>query len=171
MDGDLDMIEEKVFANPDPGVLSGLQRIKRDLREIRRVTGPHREVLGQLLHEELGFIRKETRVFLRDCADHAARVAEVVDASREHASDLMNAYLSMLGHRQNEVMKVLTIMAAIFIPLSFIAGIYGMNFDPDASTWNMPELGWAWGYPAILSLMGLVAAGLLLFFKRRGWLG
>jgi magnesium transporter len=114
-------------------------------------------------------VTNPTRVYLRDCLDHAIRVSETVDSYREESSDLMNSHLSSLSNRMNEVMKVLTIMAAIFIPLSFLAGIYGMNFDPNVSAWNMPELRWRWGYPGALLLMAVVAGALLLYFRRKKW--
>ena len=91
-------------------------------------------------------------------------------SSREVATGLMEVYLSSLSHRTNEIMRVLTIFAAVFIPLTLIAGVYGMNFNPERSPWNMPELGWRFGYPFALALMGAVAGGMLLFFRRRGWL-
>jgi magnesium transporter len=94
-----------------------------------------------------------------------------METYKEMSSDLVNLYLSSVSNRMNEIMKVLTIIATIFIPLSFIAGVYGMNFDPERSPWNMPELKWRWGYPACLLLMALTAGVLILFFRRRGWLG
>jgi magnesium transporter len=109
-------------------------------------------------------------LYLRDVADHVTMAADIVETLRDMVSSLMDLYLSSVSNRMNEIMKVLTIIATIFIPLSFIAGLYGMNFDPSASPWNMPELGWYWGYPAALTVMGLVAVGLLAFFRRRGWL-
>jgi magnesium transporter len=96
---------------------------------------------------------------------------DIIETYREICSGLVEIYLSSLSNRMNEIMKVLTIMATIFIPLSFIAGFYGMNFDPKASTWNMPELGWKFGYPYAIGLMVVVAAGLLFSFWRRGWIG
>jgi magnesium transporter len=146
------------------------QRIRVELREIQRVNMPHRDLLSALLRPDVALVREDTRLFLRDSLDHAVRISEVVDGYREESSDLMNLHLSNLSNRMNEIMKVLTIMAAIFIPLSFVAGVYGMNFDPDASPWNMPELGWRWGYPAVLFLMLAISAGLLTFFRRKKWI-
>ena len=113
--------------------------------------------------EESQLIAPETRIFLRDCHDHAVESLELVETYRETAAALMEVYLSAQNQRLNEVMKVLTIMATLFIPLTFIASIYGMNFQ------HMPELGWPYGYPAILGLMAAVAGGLLFYFRSRGW--
>jgi magnesium transporter len=115
-------------------------------------------------------ITPETSLFLRDCQDHTVQIIELIEAYREVCADLVNTYLSSVSNRMNEVMKVLTIIATIFIPLGFIAGLYGMNFNTEISAFNMPELSWAWGYPLCLGLMALVAGGLLWFFKRKGWL-
>ena len=166
----LEALEERVFASPDAVTMSTLQGLKEELREARRVTTPFREAILSLSRDDMPCVQDETRIYLRDCADHAARIGDMVEVSREVASDLLSAYVSSLSHRLNEVMKVLTIMAAIFIPLSFIAGVYGMNFSAD-SPWNMPELQWRWGYPGVLLLMAAVAGGMLVYFRRKGWLG
>jgi magnesium transporter len=109
-------------------------------------------------------IKKETRVFLRDVYDHTIQIIDSIEVSREIISGLLDMYLSSISNRTNQVMKVLTIMASIFIPLTFLAGVYGMNFE-----W-MPELTWKWGYPAVLFLMLVVAMGLLWFFRKKKWL-
>jgi magnesium transporter len=109
-------------------------------------------------------VHKSTQRYLRDAYDHTIHVIDAVESFRDMLSGLHDAYLSSLSNRMNEIMKVLTIIATLFIPLTFIAGIYGMNFE------FMPELKWPWGYPLILGLMLLAAGGLLLFFKRKGWL-
>ena len=108
---------------------------------------------------------------MRDCHDHAVQVLDLVETYRELSAGLTEMYLSSASNRLSEVMKVLTIISTIFMPLSFIAGVYGMNFDPDASRWSMPELRWAWGYVMALGLMATVFMGLLWFFVRKGWLG
>ena len=112
----------------------------------------------------------QTGLFLRDCSDHVLQVLDVLESYRDLASGLMETYLSVQSHRMNEVMKVLTIIATIFIPLTFVAGIYGMNFDAATSPWNMPELHWYWGYPFSLGLMAVLAILLLIFFRRKDWL-
>ena len=165
-----DLEEQMIDEQPRQEVLSELHGLRRDLVLIRRTAWPQREMVNRLLRAEDGLVQEETRVFLRDVADHLSMIVDMVEAYREMVVGLMELYLSSVSNRMNEVMKVLTIIATIFIPLSFIAGIYGMNFDPAASPWNMPELDWYWGYPVALAVMAVVALGLLLFFRRRGWL-
>jgi magnesium transporter len=108
-------------------------------------------------------------MYLRDCYDHTIQLIDLTETSREFGSDLVNLYMSRISNDMNAVMKVLTIIATIFIPLGFIAGLYGMNFDPKISPWNMPELGWYYGYPFALGLMGAAAIGLLAYFRWRRW--
>jgi magnesium transporter len=120
---------------------------------------------------EVGNQGEDIHVFLRDCHDHTIQLLDSVDTNRELASSLMDLHLSNVSMRMNEVMKVLTIIATIFMPLGFIAGLYGMNFDGELSPWNMPELRWKLGYPFALALMGLTAIGLAFFFRKKGWLG
>ncbi len=167
----LERIEDDVMRSPDPKTVATLHRIKGDLLGMRRDIWPHREALGQLLREESSFVRDDTVLFLRDCYDHNSQLIDLVQVYREVCSDLMSVYLSSVSNRMNEVMKVLTIIATIFIPLGFIAGLYGMNFNPEKSGWNMPELNWSFGYPVALILMLAVAVALILFFKRKGWIG
>jgi magnesium transporter len=127
--------------------------------------------MAHLLHGDIALIGADTRLFLRDCADHVFQLMDMVEIDREVASGLIDLHLSSLSMRMNEIMKVLTIIATIFIPLGFIAGVYGMNFDSEVSPFNMPELHWYLGYPFALALMLAVAAGLLAYFWRKGWLG
>lgn len=166
----LDSLEDQVFEHPTPETLEQIHSLKRSLVSLRKAIWPYREMLNGLMRDGGSIFADETEPYLRDCYDHVVRLIDLVEAQRDVASDLLNTYLSTVSNRMNEVMKVLTIIATVFIPLSFIAGVYGMNFDPGASRWNMPELGWALGYPAALLLMGLVAGGLLAFVWRRGWL-
>ncbi|MEW5723334.1 MAG: magnesium/cobalt transporter CorA [Thermodesulfobacteriota bacterium] len=163
-------LEDKVLENPSKEVISLIHSIKRDLLGLSRTLWPLREVMSTLLHEDTSPMTKQTRLFVRDCHDHVLQAMDLVTAYREAASSLTDIYLSALSNRLNEVMKVLTIIATIFIPLTFIAGVYGMNFDPRTSPWNMPELDWRWGYPAVMLVMLLVAGGLLYYFKRKKWL-
>ncbi len=167
---ELDSLEDEVFGEPDRNTLARLHALKRDLVNLRKAIWPHRDMLVALQREADDLIQEDTRNYLRDAYDHVVRIIDLTEALREVASDLMNTYLTMVSNRMNEVMKVLTIVATTFIPLSFIAGLYGMNFDPSASRWNMPELGWALGYPAVLLLMVAVAVGMLLFVRSRRWL-
>lgn len=166
----LDELEGQVFASHASDILVRLHRLKRQLVTVRKAISPHRDMLNTVLRDAGSTIDVETQPYFRDCYDHVVRLIDLSGAQREVASDLLQTYLSLASNRMNEVMKVLTIIATLFIPLSFIAGVYGMNFDPDASRWNMPELGWQLGYPAALLLMGLVAIGLLAFIRRRGWM-
>ena len=124
-----------------------------------------------MIRDESAFVREETKLFLRDCYDHTIQLIDMIETYREIASGLVDIHLSSVSNRMNEVMKVLTIIATIFIPLTFIAGIYGMNFDTQASPWNMPELHWRYGYPVSLLAMATIAIGLLIWFRRKGWLG
>jgi magnesium transporter len=166
----LETLEEEVLADPSPDTAARIHSIRRTLLGLRKVVGPHRDAVNALLRGGSDLITSQTELFLRDVYDHAVRITELAEAYRELSSDLMSIYLSVVSNRMNEVMKVLTIIASIFIPLSFIAGLYGMNFDPDASRWNMPELGWTVGYPFALLIMLLVAGGFLWFMWRKGWL-
>jgi magnesium transporter len=126
-------------------------------------------MFNALIRSETGFIASETKIYLRDCYDHTIQLIDMVETYREIASGLVDIYLSSLSNRMNEIMKLLTMIATIFIPLGFIAGLYGMNFDR-SFPWNMPELGWRYGYLMALGLMVAVAVSLLFYFKRKGWL-
>ena len=167
----LDAFEDEILARPSRGVASRVHQLKRDLMTLRRMIWPLRETMNSLLRDPSPLVTDETRLYLRDCYDHTVRVIDFIEAYRELGSDLMDLYLSSMGQRMNEVMKVLTIIATIFIPLTFITSIYGMNFQPDRSPWNMPELTWYFGYPFALGLMAVLAVGMLLYFRRKGWLG
>jgi magnesium transporter len=162
---ELEDLEEEVNDDPSHETLSQLHGIRRRLVVIRRVGWPQREALRSILQEDSPFISPETLVFLRHTEQHITQIMEAVDSSREMTNGLVDIYLSNVSQRTNEVMKVLTLMASIFIPLTFIAGIYGMNFE------FMPELHSPLGYPVALGAMVAVAAGMILFFRRRGWLG
>ncbi|MBT3287435.1 MAG: magnesium/cobalt transporter CorA [Victivallales bacterium] len=158
-------LQELAMLDASETTLGCIHQMRRDLLELRRAVWPLRDALGALLRSESAFFADETRVYLRDCYDHAVQVLDITETYRELAGSLMDIYLSSLSNRMNEVMKVLTIIATIFIPLTFIAGIYGMNFE------NMPELHWAWGYPAVWGLMLVTTAVMVVYFRRKGWLG
>jgi magnesium transporter len=166
----IERIEEGMEDAPTRELLTELHGVRRDLLLIRRTAWPQREMVNRLLRAEDDLIQKETRVFLRDVADHLTMIVDMVESYREMAISLMELYMSAVSNRMNEVMKVLTIIATIFIPLSFIAGVWGMNFDRAAGPLSMPELGWFWGYPMALGVMAMVALGMLAFFRRRGWI-
>ena len=167
----IESLEEQVLARPEPARVVQIQRLRRELLEVRRALWPQREVLSALLREDTPCIAPGTRLFLRDCADHTAQLLDMVEIHREVSSGLLDLHLSSVSTRMNEIMKVLTIIATIFIPLGFIAGLYGMNFDTEVSPFNMPELEWRFGYPFALALMLAVALGMLAYFWRKGWLG
>jgi magnesium transporter len=164
-------LEERIMLRPAPGDAAAIREAKRELLEVRRALWPHRDVVNTLLQEGTPGIEPLTRVYFRDCADHVFQLIDMVEVHREIASGLFDLHLSSLSTRMNEIMKVLTIIATIFIPLGFIAGVYGMNFDPEVSPFNMPELHWRFGYFYALALMAAVALGLLGFFYRKGWIG
>lgn len=167
----LDGLQEVVLEKPTRPTVTLIHNAKRDLRTLRRAIWPLREMFNSLYRDPVDLISSDTRLYFRDCYDHTVQIIDLVETYREMASDLTDVYLSSVSQKMNEIMKVLTIIATIFIPLTFIAGIYGMNFDPDVSAWNMPELRWRWGYPFALLLMVATVAVMLLFFRRRGWLG
>jgi magnesium transporter len=169
----LEALEDEVVRSAGAGTdtIEVAHRIRRELISVRRAVWPLREALNTLIRDADDLVADETRIYLRDCYDHTVQLVDLLESYRETGSSLMEVQLSMAGQRMNEIMKVLTIFAAIFIPLTFIAGIYGMNFDPAASAWNMPELAWAWGYPAALLVMAATAVALLIHFRRKGWLG
>jgi magnesium transporter len=167
----LEAMEREVVEATRADQITRIHALKRDLLELRRALWPLREVMSQLMREDVALIGAHTRLFLRDCADHVFQLMDMVEIDREVASSLLDLHLSNVSMRMNEIMKVLTIIATIFIPLGFIAGVYGMNFDPAVSPLNMPELDWYFGYPFALALMLAVALGLLGYFRRKGWLG
>jgi magnesium transporter len=166
----LEELETELLEQPSEDHLAWLHILKRHLLLLRKSVWPLRDMLNQLLRSENELIQPETRVYLRDVVDHVNLIIDIIETYREMASSLVDLYLSSISNRMNEIMKVLTIIATIFIPLSFVAGLYGMNFDPQVSPLNMPELHWYWGYPFALSVMASMAIGLLAFFRRKKWL-
>jgi len=160
----IEALEEGLLERPTPDRLATLHALKRDLIAVRRAVWPLRDVVGTLVRDESPLLHGDTALFLRDVGDHALQVADAVDSLRDILGGLQDLYLSSVSNRMNEVMKVLTIMGSLFIPLTFLAGIYGMNFV------HMPELEWRWSYPVFWGVMLVVAGGLLAWFRRRGWL-
>jgi magnesium transporter len=165
----LEELEASILDNPTQEDLGELHVIKRDLLVLRKSMWPTREMLRNRLLIDSPFIGEQTQVYLRDVADHATVAVDIIETYREMVSSLNDLYLTSISIRMNEIMKVLTTIATIFIPLSFIAGLYGMNFNTQASPLNMPELNWYWGYPAALLSMVAVAGGLLVYFWRKRW--
>ena len=161
---EIEWLEESVM-DAHPMALERLARLKRGVLQVRRAAGPLRDGIKALVSNADELFTESTRTYLRDTQDHCAQAVDVVEAYREVTNGLFNTYLSAVGNRTNEIMRVLTIMASIFIPLTFLAGIYGMNFE------NMPELDLWWSYPLLLGLMLAAAIGMTLYFRRRGWIG
>jgi len=161
----MNQLELRIMERPTPKNLDRLNELKFAVMILHRGIAPEREALTRLLRDKSGFLRDEVMVYLRDTMDHAVQLTDALDTTRELAASLLNTYLSLLSNRTNDVMKVLTIMASIFIPLTFMAGLYGMNFE------RMPELHSPWGYPVLLAVMAVTAGVLLLFFRWKGWLG
>lgn len=170
----IEEIENTMVEKPSRECLLSLHDYKRTLVQMRRFVWPAREVATSLVHEETGLVRQETKVFLRDCYDHTVQIMDLVESYRDVVSGLMELYLSSIGIRTNEIMRVLTVMSSIFIPLTFIVGVYGMNFAPEVGEkklpFNMPELYSPYGYIGVLAVMATIAIGQLLFFKRKKWL-
>ncbi|MCA9316461.1 MAG: magnesium/cobalt transporter CorA [Planctomycetes bacterium] len=161
----LEQAEDQVIEDSGPQTLGRLHRLRRDVTVLRRVGWPQREALQSILRDPSAMVSEEVRSYLRDTSDHMTQIMEGVDACREMVTGLMDLHLSTLGHRTNEVMKVLTLMASIFIPLTFLAGLYGMNFH------DMPELDNPYAYPILLAIMVAIAVAMLVWFRRRGWIG
>jgi magnesium transporter len=159
----LNQLDDRLSSLSASVPLADIHDIRSELLLLRRAAWPHREAVNHLLREEYSLIKPETRVYLRDCYDHMLQIIDVVETYREMCSDLRDFHLSAASHRAGEIMKVLTIISTIFIPLSFIAGLYGMNFD------FMPELRWRLGYLYALTLMSGVGLALVWFVWRRGW--
>ncbi len=160
----LESLEAKVVSKATPSMLDQINRVKRNLLVLRRGIWPQRDAVNTMIRDESPFITDGVKVFLRDCHDHCVQVADVLETFRETAGALLSTYLSALGIKQNEVMRVLTIVSSIFIPLTFMAGIYGMNFE------EMPELKNRNAYPFLLIVMVATAVGMLLYFKKLGWI-
>jgi len=166
----LDVVDDQVESGRDRRAIGAIHELREELLLLRRAVWPLRDALSALTREASDLISPNTRLYLRDCLDHTVQLLDLLEAYREICADLRDYYLSAINNRMNEIMKVLTIIATIFIPLSFIASLYGMNFNPEASPYNMPELNWRFGYPFALGVMITVAAFELILFWRRGWL-
>ncbi|MCG6941419.1 MAG: magnesium/cobalt transporter CorA [Thiohalocapsa sp.] len=167
----IEALEDEVLEQPRQDILTKVYQLRRELLLLRRMCWPQRDVLNDLFRGDCDCIEPETTLFLRDCYDHTVQILDLVEAYREMVAGLLEVYLSSLSNRLNESMRLLTIIATLFIPLTFIAGVYGMNFGNNTeSWWAMPELRWAYGYPAIWALMIGIAAVMLYLFKRNKWL-
>jgi magnesium transporter len=160
----VEVLEELSLEDPPGDFPRRVQELRKEALLMRRATWPLRDVLDRLMRNESDWIRKETVPFLRDVQDHLVQVIESVELMREALGTLMETHVSSVGMKANEIMMVLTLIATIFIPLTFLAGIYGMNFA------HMPELDWPWAYPTLLGLMFGIALGMVAFFRRKGWI-
>lgn len=162
----LAQIEETIMATfgSDQEIIQHIHHAKSDLLLLHRTIWPMSDIIGMLMREDTSLISKNTRNFLRDCFDHSVQANELTQFYRDTAGGLLNTFLAYEGHKTNEIVKVLTMVSAVFIPLNLIAGIYGMNFQ------HMPELEWAGGYPFAMGLMLSIAMAMLVFFRRKGWL-
>jgi len=160
----IEEMEEELVGRPDPKILNEIHKLKRELIYLRKSVWPLREVIGSIQRTDSGLFGKASQMYLRDVYDHTIQVIDTIETFRDMVSGMLDMYLSSVSNRMNEVMKVLTIFASIFIPLTFVAGIYGMNFT------HMPELDWEWGYPMVWIVIILMSATMLTFFRRRGWI-
>ncbi|MFW5801637.1 MAG: magnesium/cobalt transporter CorA [Spirochaeta sp.] len=160
----IEELENELMHNPEPDVLSRLHGAKREALLMRKALWPLREVVSSLSRDTSILIKAETQLFFRDVYDHTIHVLDTVETLRDLLMGLLDLYVSGVSNRMNEVMKVLTIIATIFMPLTFIAGVYGMNFE------NMPELSWQWGYPVVMLSMAVIGVGLAVYFKLKKWL-
>jgi magnesium transporter len=159
----IEILEDIVYTKPTRHTHREIQFLKQDLISLRKSIYPLREAVGKILKEEPEIIEKPTIRFFSDVYDHSIHIAETLDTFRDMAAGLSDAYVTTINYRMNEVIKVLTIISTIFMPLTFIVGVYGMNFD------FMPELRWKWGYPAIMLLMLFIALGMVFYMKRKKW--
>tara|TARA_R110002126_G_scaffold42758_1_gene123028 strand:+ start:845 stop:1930 length:1086 start_codon:yes stop_codon:yes gene_type:complete len=157
-------IEERLWSDDDNESLPQIHKVRRQLLQFRKCVWPLRDTINSLVRDESHLIKEETRLFLRDVTDHTLQIVDTLDNNREMVSSLHDMHQTNISNKMNEVMKLLTIIATIFIPLTFIAGIYGMNFA------YMPELGWQYSYPIVWGIMILVTIGMLIYFKRKNWM-
>ncbi len=164
MGEEVESLESDLADNPNPQSLQTLHRLKREMIFLRRAVWPLREVVSGLERGEASLVKESTRIYLKDVYDHTIHVLDTVETLREMLSAMLDIYLSSTSNRMNEVMKVLTIIATIFIPLTFVAGVYGMNFE------YMPELSWHWGYFSALFIMLLIGISMIMYFKRKKWI-
>lgn len=160
----VEALEEELVTEPTNKTMQQIHNLKRELILLRKSVWPLREVISALQKSDISIIKETTGIYLRDVYDHTIQIIDTIESFRDMVSGMLDIYLSSISNRMNAVMKVLTIIATIFIPLTFVAGIYGMNFK------FMPELEWRWGYPAVLAVMVAVAVIMLIYFRRKKWL-
>lgn len=165
-----DDLDDRVEDGSNPELITIMSDLRHDVRQLRRIVWPLRDAIDDLIRTPNELIHPETLIHLRDCHDHARQIMDTLENFRDAGGDLRDYFATAISNRMNEIMKVLTIISTIFMPLSFIASVYGMNFDTDHPS-NMPELRWKYGYVAVMGLMLVVAIGQLFFFRHKGWLG
>lgn len=166
---EIEDVEEVLLSNPSKETLNKIHFLKREMILLRKSIWPLREIISRLERDETSIIRESTHIYLRDLYEHTIQIIDTIETFRDMVSGMLDIYLSSISNRMNEIMKILTIFAAIFIPLTFITGIYGMNFNTEKSPFNMPELNWPLGYPFALVLMAVIGIGMFLYFKRNKW--
>jgi len=160
----IDEMQDSIIHDPSPQSLQAIYNLKKEMIKIRKATWPLREIISQLNKIDTEFIKETTNIYLRDVYDHTIQIIDTIETYRDVLSGMIDIFMSSVSNKMNEVMKVLTIIATIFIPLTFIAGVYGMNFQ------NMPELAWKWGYLTIICVMVVIIIGMIFFFRRKKWI-
>lgn len=163
-------IEEQLVEHPNANLVHQIHGLRRELLLLHRRLWPHREVISELQrYDDDSVVQERTLIYLRDCYDHTIAILEMLETYREMTASMLEVYLSSVSHRLNEVMRVLTVIATLFIPPTFVVGLYGMNFDRHASGYNMPELGWPYGYLFVWGIIITMVLGMLLYFRRKRW--
>lgn len=165
----IETIEEDIYQNSIEQQFKNIQKLKKELIYLRKALYPLRDAMSKLIKDESGFIEPANIRYYRDVYDHVVHLIDSLDTYKDLTSALMDIYINTLNTRMNEVMKVLTIISTIFIPLTFIVGVYGMNFNTEKSPWNMPELNSPYGYPIVMGLMVLIVIGMMRYFKYKKW--
>jgi magnesium transporter len=169
-DDEIDQLEDEIFGKMNSHTLSKILNMKRQVFSMRRITTYQREMVYRLSRGEFDLITDDEIAYYRNVFDHLVRAAELAESYRDILAGLVDAYLSMTSNRLNEIMKVLAIISTFFLPLTFIVGVYGMNFDTSTSPYNMPELKWVFGYPFAWGVMIMTAIVMFIYFKRKKWL-
>jgi len=167
----IDRLDLEMEQSASSNIMPKIHGMRHDVRILRRTILPLRDAVASLGTRHQEYISKDTSLYLRDCQDHVVQIMDSLEHYRDACSDMRDYFATSVSNRMNEVIKLLTIISTIFIPLSFIAGVYGMNFNTDVSRWNMPELAWRFGYPLCLAFMASVAFAQLWYFRTKGWLG
>ncbi len=166
---EIENIEEELLTNPTPQTLNKIHLFKREMIYLRKSVWPLREIISKVEREESSLIQDSTNIYLRDLYDHTIQIIDTVETFGDVISGMLDVYLSSVSNRLNEIMKTLTTFAAIFIPLTFIAGLYGMNFNTQLSPLNMPELNWYYGYPFALGIMAALGISMFIYFRKKRW--